>query len=423
MSPARPSSETPRHHALISPLNSLRFVAALHLYWFHLLTTRPFLTAEAWKASPFSAFDRLPQWFIGWLDRGYTSTSLFFILSGFVLAYLYVDPSGKLTLPDRTFWRNRFARIYPTHLGILVLLTPLVIEFMQSIPAPLLFAQEAPLWLSLALGFLTSATLTQAWFPDLALSWNFPTWALSTVVFFYLVFPSINRWLSRRSKTQHQWILALSPVVSLIPPSIYLAVVGADQQMGGKPVPGDWVPFFNEFVMRTPLFWLPHFVMGILISRLTGVSRHGPSPESSALQPASRWKPSWGDLALGILFVILSTPDSTLATITGVPSYWFRLMLRHGTLAPLYWLLIRDLARNRGITAQLLAWRPLAKLGETSFALFLVQLPMIELGIRLSSWLPWSPPLLMVLLSVATLASAIGCTALERVITQRLRQP
>ena len=69
--------------------------------------------------------------------------------------------------------------------------------------------------------------------------------------------------LDNRSRT---WLLASCPIVSLIPPVIYLAIVGEDRQMSFDGV-DFWKQFFNEFVMRTPLFWLPHFLMGMLVAR------------------------------------------------------------------------------------------------------------------------------------------------------------
>jgi peptidoglycan/LPS O-acetylase OafA/YrhL len=111
---------------LIAPLNSLRFLAAMHLFLFHLNASRMF-AAEQSGPSPFRAFEELPVWFVTWVERGYCSTSLFFLLSGFVLGYLYLDADGRNTVPARQFWWARFTRIYPLHIGLLLLIAPIAV--------------------------------------------------------------------------------------------------------------------------------------------------------------------------------------------------------------------------------------------------------------------------------------------------------
>ena len=62
-----------------------------------------------------------PHWLNNLLAHGYLSTSFFFLLSGFILAYLYWTPSGELSTTRQRFWWQRFTRIYPVHLIALAL--------------------------------------------------------------------------------------------------------------------------------------------------------------------------------------------------------------------------------------------------------------------------------------------------------------
>jgi peptidoglycan/LPS O-acetylase OafA/YrhL len=50
------------------------------------------------------------------VGAGYLGVNLFFLLSGFILAYGYLTVSGRMRCPARAFYAARFARIYPVYL-------------------------------------------------------------------------------------------------------------------------------------------------------------------------------------------------------------------------------------------------------------------------------------------------------------------
>ena len=96
------------------------------------------------------------------LGSGFLAADVFFVLSGFVMAYNYLDESGmRGTAPG--FWRARVARIVPVYWIGMLLFTPLGI---------------AQLWRGDAAVFGTtfasSVLLIQAWVPAIAAVWNPP---------------------------------------------------------------------------------------------------------------------------------------------------------------------------------------------------------------------------------------------------------
>lgn len=141
-------------------LTSLRAFAAFAVFLYHIRKD------TAWSASD------------GPVMHGYVGVGFFFILSGFVLTW-----STRPGTSAGQFYGRRFARVYPSHLVMmLVALVVPVIAFPVT-----------------AAGVVTNLTLTQAWFApwEIAFGLNGVSWSLSCEFFFYLCTP----WLLMASRT------------------------------------------------------------------------------------------------------------------------------------------------------------------------------------------------------------------------------
>src|SRR6266567_7058688 len=117
------------------------------------------------------------------LRYGDMGVDVFFILSGYVLTYVY---AGKLTNAADYFGfiRARLARIYPLHLVTLCVLALMVValpDFAERYPMPEQRWGFGP--------FLASLVLVQNWGYFLPTSWNTPSWSLSAEWLAYLIFP------------------------------------------------------------------------------------------------------------------------------------------------------------------------------------------------------------------------------------------
>lgn len=129
-----------------------------------------------------------------WWQFGYLGVPFFFALSGFVLTWT-ATPTDTRT----AFWRRRFARVYPLYIACLAAGTVLWITGNNSVRV---------------LEFVLSIFVLQAWFPGAALidhGPNGPGWSISAETFFYAVFPWLLPHIQRR--TQRTLWLALPAVV------------------------------------------------------------------------------------------------------------------------------------------------------------------------------------------------------------------
>lgn len=127
----------------------------------------------------YHAIHYLPGGELAFFGAGMTGVSLFYILSGFVLAWVY-RPSDNPGL----FYRRRFARIYPAY-----------------IVAVLIAIAVAVATRGFSTVDLAAFTLLQSWWPNPAVYYAASPvfWSLSCEAFFYLVFPLVSGHFARAS--------------------------------------------------------------------------------------------------------------------------------------------------------------------------------------------------------------------------------
>lgn len=345
-------------------LTGLRFLAAIHVVLFHLRDTFTF-----------------PVVIANIVSYGSLGVNLFFILSGFVLAYTYLDVTKPANHIDvRGFWVARVARVYPLYLFAFVLAAPRVLA-KGDVPDGLVTATA-----------VSTVTLTQAWTGWI--EWNVPAWSLSVEAFFYLVFPptAVAVWRLRRRGVL--LCAAIAWIASLIGPAVFVAL-GSD-------------PRWRDVVLYNPLLRLPEFVIGIALARIFLLNRAqlGTAEQMQRWQRRSTWWATAG--ALGIL--------SVMACTLPVPGVFFH----NGLLDPLFAVLIYGLAGGGGVLGALLGTRIFRLLGEASYGIYILQQPVASWckaivsliltgGLGMASTLKTSQPfavgymLTLVLVSLATL--------------------
>lgn len=122
------------------------------------------------------------SWFYDVVGKGDWGVIIFFVLSGFILAYVYQGwfRQGWNGAEFVRFMRLRLARVYPLHLLTLLLWSLLILLGRIQ-----LTEADTPYT------FLLNLTLTHAWGFTPSISWNQPSWSISSEFFCYLLFSSV----------------------------------------------------------------------------------------------------------------------------------------------------------------------------------------------------------------------------------------
>lgn len=151
----------------ILALTGLRFVAAFYVFVFHIHIRWPVTEIKFLKNI---------------VGQGAIGMSLFFILSGFVLAYRYAD--GRTT--PKVYFANRFARIYPVYTIAALITLPWIGLSLGGGS----ISEVGKIIVQGALLVVANIFLIQAWFPQFFDYWNDGgSWSISVEAFCYVLLP------------------------------------------------------------------------------------------------------------------------------------------------------------------------------------------------------------------------------------------
>lgn len=139
-----------------------------------------------------------------WLrDYGWTAVDLFFVLSGFVFAHVYLANERYARISLREFAVARIARLYPLHIATLL--------FCAVAPAAL--PNDGPG------AFIAHLLMVQALFSPAGHTFNGPAWSISIEALCYLIFAAglWGQWRALRLYTAVTLIAGLIGTLSFAP--------------------------------------------------------------------------------------------------------------------------------------------------------------------------------------------------------------
>lgn len=324
-------SAQPTRPAEIKALAGARAVPPLILVLFHYCSFHHHVPAASVLGPP--------------ILKGYLWVEFFFALSGFILIHVYGHRVGEFWRAKNclTFVKMRLARLYPVHLAALLSMAILMLALRvldHAAYASMYEGVHAPLntWQT----FIANLVLVQAWntVPDLA--WNAPAWFVSVEFLLCLMFP-LFLLLSRGGLWRGVLIIAAGIV--------WLTVLAVPSGVGLDIT-------INNGVFRG----MAGFGIGVGLALVY----------REAVAAGARRVPEWVfSLAQGAVLLFLvyalygSGPDHTGADV------W---------TAGAVDALVLVLAFDRGFLARLFATRPLLKLGEWSYGIYLGQMFWLQIA-------------------------------------------
>jgi len=298
----------------VEELTFLRFIAAAIVVIYH--------------------FGREATGFSGVLTAGPEMVSFFFVLSGFVMGISYL---GK-EIRAASYWWARASRIVPVYLLALVLVVMALVLKGQSINS---------------LSLVLNLSLMQSWIPPHPTSLNTPGWSLSVEVFFYLSFPFVLYLIKKHSVSAVRMTL-----ISLFTWGLTQTITTTALSNG---LYGGSYPRSHDLIYYFPLTHYCSFLLGIsgamLISSNNRFAVRNNAPPILFIATF-----------LAIIFAINN--KEILSSTTGL-NYAYGSSL----FAPLFLVFILSIALCRSKLTKLLSAPYLVLLGEASYSLYILQMP------------------------------------------------
>ena len=317
----------PPRPAYLPQLTGLRFIAAIAVVFCHFSSL--ILPVE-------------PAWLSRFNMGLYNAVSLFFVLSGFILAHTYGAALVNKSVSVSKYLFARFTRIYPVFVFALLLDLPVFyvnnhLEFVGSTKYHL----------------IQKIALLQTWVPgpnEVSMRWNAPSWSLSTETFFYLVFPFLVG-LIYKLKPKASVVLLVGSLMVTTAISF-----GFDYGLAAKyPSSTDLGQTIRTFIGTNPLVRTLEFVAGIALYNLYRAYK---TDEDSAVNVSWNWT------------LLVSTAVFTLVNVYGTDT-----VIGQGVCTAFFAFVILGLSLERFSMTTVLQSPTAVLLGEASYSLYLIHFP------------------------------------------------
>jgi len=322
-------------------LTSLRFFAAAMIVFFH--SRGLFGISE-------QLVDSVPR---------AQAMSFFFILSGFILVYVY--PSLDRVSDIRRFLVARFARLWPVHFAAFLLLVVLLHK-------------------NLSWRALLNLAMINSWIPFTRcyMSYNWVSWAIATEFAFYLLFPFlIYKW-------ERTWFIKLFAtgllLIGLIAFCNHLQIPYSSKK--------DWGLSLHALIGVHPLGRLFEFVLGMSFALWW--------QKKLSRKYIGRSLGTFLELLIFTLVIVVIYFRTDLVHVVEKHYSWLGpagivWLGNSGIVCLFYGVLVAVLALEKGVISWLLASRLLVWLGQLSFSIYMVHQVLIRYYMKKADFFSFVP--------------------------------
>ncbi|OUD14085.1 acyltransferase family protein [Thioflexithrix psekupsensis] len=311
-------------------LDAMRGIAAIIIvlsHWVH------FVFIGEKKVIPFDKttfplYDILKPFYL----TGTLGVNFFFLLSGFVFFWLYQKQISERNIDFKTFSIKRIARLYPLHLATLLLVVVLQLIYSQQYGFYFVYSHFD------GYHFVLNLLFIQKWGLDNGFSFNGPAWAISVLVFLYLLFFILAYW----RKATFLICLLISMIAAI------LLVADSSEYLNRYLLRGISGFFFGGCIFYVAVYLSPHaekIRLGFYAATLI----------------------LWG----ATLFSFYGADLTVYIKQLGFIGKLFLEGYVHYLLFPISLLSLIFLEMQRGILLKKMAW-----LGDISYSLFLLHFPL-----------------------------------------------
>ena len=294
----------------------------------------------------------------GWNLHGSALMPVFFLLAGYSLAIVYGKQQPKLNIKD--YYRNRFARIAPVYYVAMLIALPLAVFGHSWVPPS-----------DIGWVFATNLFAMQMWASLPPLSFVGPAWTVSTLAFFYLLFPLLLRWHQNQTdRSLNRWITILAVVQAIVFFALSFAIA---------PIDSFWAFWASH---AWPISRLAVFDMGLVAGLL--MLRQGRPDRDTAVRVMGvstdqkhRWARRVDWYAGTFVVFVIGLSALQIGGIDLLGSWWMQGVFPYVILVIIVGLSMTTREVN-SYTQRLLSWPVFLFLGRISLALYLVHEPIIQ---------------------------------------------
>ena len=307
----------------IKPFDGLRFIAMLIVFLTHL---------GFMKVVP-----ECDTFYENYLHFGEMGVTVFVILSGFLMSYLYLEKFESLNFSKaKKFVLNRVIRVYPVYILTVIIMIPFsIIAFKGK-------------FVAFFVTLFSNIFLIQDLFPLKAvyLSFNSAAWTLSCLFILWICTPFLLLLFNKANLNKTKVLLTIYGIYLLGVTMVSLFYNGSNI--------GLWYFYYSPFFKT--IDYTIGMLLGVFVARYSAGSKIT-SCNYNVLEILS--------LALFIL------------------AYCFRHKVSKGLLLDIWWLpfaaiLIFSLSYQKGILSKILSTKLFEYLGKISFSFYLIHYPIIR---------------------------------------------